>query len=220
MPDLAATITDVTETTANGRGRADLPVRRITANQVVAWNLARYRRAAGLKQDELGELLGWRRGAVSDAERSWKGGRVREFDAHALTVISLALGIPVIALLLPPDGEGAEEYWEIDGGPERGPLGMADYLTDVIIPDGPVEEDDNPALEEYDLRYARSADAYIPDAAARARAMLWLRRAYSRDELADFAAFLRRQQAAAADMAAWAAGVAGAVENDLEAEGE
>lgn len=198
-----------------------MPVRTLTANQVVAWNLARYRKAAQLTQAELGALIGWTAAAVSDAERSWKGGRTREFDAHALTLIALALGIPVLGLLLPPEGDGQEEAWEMDAGPGRGRIGMAGYLSDALIPDGPDEpEGDGSALEEYARRYGRSVDAYIPDPVRNARAMRWMRARHPRAVLAEFAGRLRRQQSAAADAAAFAGDLAAAIEKELEAEEE
>lgn len=217
MPELSATIADVTETNANNREGPEPPARLITANQVAAWNLARYRRSAGLTQHELGTLIGWTEGAVSDAERSWRGGRVREFDAQALTLIAFALGVPVLALLLPPDVDGPGERLEIDAGPEHGRVGMGRYLTDALLPDGPVDGDDNRALDEYGRRYARSADAYISDPETRARAVQWLHGGYSHADLADLAARLRRHQAAAADAVAFSGELAEAIEKELEA---
>lgn len=76
-----------------------------TPNQVVAWNMARYRKAAGLSQAELGKRLGgWSAVSVSAAERSWDGKRIRKFDADELIAVASALGVPVFALFLPPDG--------------------------------------------------------------------------------------------------------------------
>lgn len=218
VPDLTVTIPSVTKTTADDGDSKGPPVRVVTANQVVAWNLARYRKAAGLTQAELAALIGWGDGAVSDAERSWKGGRVREFDAHALTAIAFALGIPVLALLLPPDGDGQGERWEMDAGPGQGRVSMGDYLTETLIPDGPDGEDgdgENPALAEYVLRYARSVDRYIPDPLQNARAMRWMRDRHPRRVLAEFAARLRRNQASAADQEAFAGELAGAIEKEL-----
>lgn len=73
-------------------------------NQAVAFNVARWRKAAGLTQQQLGERIGWSADAVSEAERSFAGSRTRQFDADLLAGIAIALGVPVAALLLPPPG--------------------------------------------------------------------------------------------------------------------
>ncbi len=79
--------------------------RKITPNQVVAWNMAYYRQAAGMNQAELGERLGgWSVVSVSAAERSWDGKRVRKFDADEVTLIAAVLGVPVAAMFIPPPG--------------------------------------------------------------------------------------------------------------------
>jgi transcriptional regulator with XRE-family HTH domain len=71
-------------------------------NQVVAWNVAYYRRAAGLTQADLGERLGISAPNLSAAERSVDGKRPRNFDAGELLALALALGVPISALLMPP----------------------------------------------------------------------------------------------------------------------
>jgi transcriptional regulator with XRE-family HTH domain len=73
----------------------------VTADQVVAWNLAWYRRAAGMTQRELEEELGWKPGRASEAERSWDSGRTREFNAQLLADLATILGIPVAGLFNP-----------------------------------------------------------------------------------------------------------------------
>jgi transcriptional regulator with XRE-family HTH domain len=217
VPDRWVTIPNVTETTADDGKRAEPPVRAITANQVVAWNLARYRRSAGLTQYELETAIGWGKGAVSDAERSWKGSRVREFDAHTMTLIALALGIPVIALLLPPDGDGHEERWVMDAGPDRDRLGMGEYLTEAVLPDGP-EEGDGQVLDDYRNRYDRAIDKYVPDPRWAARAARFVKDRTPRVMLAELAARLRRQQDAALDSAAVTGEWASAIEKELGGE--
>ena len=76
----------------------------ITPNQAVAWNVSFYRKAAGLTQEELGGRLGWSGPVVSAAERSWVSARIRQFTADDMAAIAVALGIPVLALLIPPPG--------------------------------------------------------------------------------------------------------------------
>ena len=79
-----------------------------TPNQVVAWNMSYFRKAAGLTQQELGEKLGgWSTASVSAAERSWDGKRVKKFDADEITAVAGALGVPVAALFIPPPGAQA-----------------------------------------------------------------------------------------------------------------
>jgi transcriptional regulator with XRE-family HTH domain len=80
---------------------------RTLVNRVVAYNMTRWRKAAGLTQEELGQRLGgWSGASVSAAERSWDGKRVRKFDADEVAAIGAALGVPIVALFLPPLGGG------------------------------------------------------------------------------------------------------------------
>jgi transcriptional regulator with XRE-family HTH domain len=80
----------------------------LNLNQVIALNMARWRKAAGLKQDELGERLGWTNTTVSAAERSQDGKRVRQFTAAEVARAAEALGVPLMAMFLPPAGEKDE----------------------------------------------------------------------------------------------------------------
>lgn len=121
-----------------------------TVNQVVAWNIARWRKQAGLTQEELGRRLGWSNASVSAAERSWDGKRVREFDADTLLALSSALGVPLIALLLPPPGTD-------------GPA-MAELFA-RLLPETP---DDSRVMEAYRAALAGAAEQHldIPEAAS------------------------------------------------------
>jgi transcriptional regulator with XRE-family HTH domain len=95
---------------------ADLIEHKVTINQLVGYNMAEYRRAAGLTQDELGKRLGgWTKVAVSSAERSWDGKRVRKFDADELVTLARVFGVPVIALFLPPEDAGIARRYVLDG---------------------------------------------------------------------------------------------------------
>lgn len=80
----------------------DSAAQSVTANQIVASNIAHYRKAAGLTQAELGARLGISAANLSAAERSCNGRRPRNFDAGELLALSLALGVPIPALLMPP----------------------------------------------------------------------------------------------------------------------
>jgi transcriptional regulator with XRE-family HTH domain len=93
--------------TADGSRGDALPERMVTPNMLIAFNVARWRAAAGLTQDQLGERLGgWTKTAVSAAERSWDGKRVRQFDADLVVRLAAILGVPVRAFLLPPPDDG------------------------------------------------------------------------------------------------------------------
>jgi transcriptional regulator with XRE-family HTH domain len=98
---------------------AVLPERRVTFSQIVGYNITAYRRAAGLTQEQFGERLGWTATTVSAAERSWDGKRVRKFDADELPRIAAALGVPLIALLLPPADSGTAVRYVVDTEPGR-----------------------------------------------------------------------------------------------------
>src|SRR5580692_10112778 len=115
-----------------------------------------FRRAADLTQDELGKRLGWSAANVSAAERSASDTRDRRrFDAQTLAEIADALGIPLIALFLPPEDDGYGHRYMLRLGDDGEPRGMRD-LQRVIMPDW---EDRSPAMESYRARL-RSAVAY------------------------------------------------------------
>jgi DivIVA domain-containing protein len=93
-----------------------------TLNQFVAYNVGHWRRALGYTQEQLGTMLAeltgrpWSKATVSAAERGWDGKRIRQFDADDLLALSLALRVPILGLLLPPDEFLPAE----DGGPSVG----------------------------------------------------------------------------------------------------
>jgi len=127
--------------------RADLPVRRVTVNSIVALNMAYFRKAAGLTQEELGERLGWGKSVVSTAERSWDARRVRNFSADDLIGITVALQIPLAALFLPPEDDGTAFRYVVDiPGSKDGEL--RDLLTYVF----PGYEGNSPAMSAYRKR--------------------------------------------------------------------
>jgi len=80
----------------------------LTANQLIGYNLSRIRRALGLSQEEAAERLApylgtrWSKTVFSAAERSYDGGRVRQFDGDEILAMSLAFGVPPVYFLLPP----------------------------------------------------------------------------------------------------------------------
>ena len=127
--------------------RADLPVRRVTVNSIVALNMAYFRKAADLTQEELGERIGWGKSVVSTAERSSDARRVRSFSAEDLIAISTALGIPMAALFLPPEDHGTAVRYVLDG-PGHKHLEVTDLLAYV----SPAYGGDSPVMDAYRKR--------------------------------------------------------------------
>lgn len=113
-------------------------------DQVVAFNMRRWRTAAGLTQEELGQRIGWTGANVSSAERSADPGRDRRrFDAALLVSLTTALGVPLAALFLPPPGTG---------GPAMAAL-FARILPDSLA--------DSPAMDAYRIALAEAARDYL-----------------------------------------------------------
>lgn len=118
------------------------PEEAITLNQVVALNIAYYRRKAGITQEDLAARLGaisgepWSKTTVSAAERSAFGARVRQFDANDLLSFAVALEVPIVGLLMPPDTDGEEQRFRITpatDGPWQGITGGA--LMHLVFPE-------------------------------------------------------------------------------------
>jgi len=135
----------VTANDPSAAGTPGLPERRVSLSQLVAYNMAAYRKVAGLSQQELGELLGgWSAASVSAAERSWDSRRVKRFDADELMQIASVLGVPLIALFLPPEDSGTAVRYVLGlESPEPGAdeVDIADllpYLLPSLGEDSPV----------------------------------------------------------------------------------
>ena len=147
---------------APSHGGTGPPSRHVTINQVVAYNMARFRKTAGLTQEELGERLGgWTKAGVSAAERSWDGKRIRQFDAGTLTAVAMALGIPLLGLFLPPEDQG-EEGSLLFRAHERGAASSSmEDLMALILPDS---DEDTPVMHAYRERLVAAAGEYVdPD---------------------------------------------------------
>lgn len=156
-----------------GTEYADLPEQRITLNQLIAYNMAYFRKAAGFKQEELGELLAgwvsgsWSKAAVSAAERSWDGKRIRQFDADLIYGLAHVFGLPIGALFLPPDRDGIDFRYVIvppHEAPGVRPQGMSELLTSVltdVIPDEDVHPDDDNLFKAYQSRVKVAASMYL-----------------------------------------------------------
>lgn len=90
------------------RGRPKPGYRGLSANQVIAYNLARARELRGLTQDEAAEALApflgarWSKASFSQAERSVGGKVIRKFDADEVVAFARAFDLPVTWFYLPP----------------------------------------------------------------------------------------------------------------------
>lgn len=126
-----------------------------TVNQVVAWNLAYFRKAADLKQEELGEMTGRSKRNISADERSWDGGHTREFNAHEIAVLASALGVPVGAFFLPPEDDGTKARYLISV--PGGTLDMAGLMA-MVMPDN---DSDAEAMEAYRNRLTAAVGQYM-----------------------------------------------------------
>ena len=128
-------------------GRTGLPERRITVNQLVAYNMAAFRKAAGLGQQEFGGPLGWSPASVSAAERSWDGKRIKKFDADEIVQIAAVLGVPLAALFLPPEDHGTAVQYVLHFGGKK-----VKNLDDLLPLALPGFGGDSPAMDAYRKR--------------------------------------------------------------------
>jgi hypothetical protein len=147
-------------TNENGRppDPDELPGVHKTVNQIVAWNIACYRRAAGITQEQLGELIGRTKRNVSADERSWDGGHTREFNASEIAALAAALDVPVGAFFLPPedDGRTVRYLWHPhDVDPDC--LDMGDLMA-MVMPDS---GSDSRAMEAYRRRLREAVSRYM-----------------------------------------------------------
>ncbi|MEV5943683.1 helix-turn-helix transcriptional regulator [Streptomyces sp. NPDC051994] len=126
---------------------------RPSPNQLVSYNLLRARRSRGWKQQEVGELMGrytgrpWSNASVSAAERAWKGGRPRKFDANEILAFCRIFDVPFSYFLLPPEEErvqGVSTLEEgIGGGGDVSPFfPMPEYLKSVLGVEPPADHTD------------------------------------------------------------------------------
>ena len=132
---------------------------------VIGYNVAYFRRAAGLTQEQLGEPLGWTKVAVSAAERSWDGKRVRKFDADEILRIALVFKLPVAALFLPPEDDGRDKRYIIGERGHGQPMAMQGLLEFAM---SEPTEDDRPVMRAYENRLVSAVSKYLPSGAAEA----------------------------------------------------
>ncbi|MEU6490361.1 helix-turn-helix transcriptional regulator [Streptomyces sp. NPDC046984] len=154
----------------NDKDYDELPEQQVTMNQVVAYNVAYFRKARGLTQEKLGERLEaitgkkWSKATMSAVERSWDGNRVRAFDTDDLFALSQALGYPVPALFLPPTEDGVDVRYLFQNVGQTNvrasytkSYGTAEELLDQIF----VSEDDDYAYPEEQAYTSRLEQAFL-----------------------------------------------------------
>jgi transcriptional regulator with XRE-family HTH domain len=134
-----------------------LPGQHVTPNQIVAYNMTRWRKVAGLTQEQLGERLGgWSKVVVSAAERSWDGKRIRQFTADDIVQIAHALHVPIAALFLPPDDDGINKRYLYHFGDVCS--GMAALFA--LVMSDPTDAE-TPEMSEYRDRYTEAMNRYL-----------------------------------------------------------
>lgn len=144
------------------------PTRVITPNQLVAYNVAFYRNALGMTQEELAGHLtshtheAWSKATVSAAERSfYEGARVRQFDANDLMALSSALGVPLLGFFLPPTEDGESEEFRIAGSPST-PGGVTTKRLVEILFRNPTQHAKR-GVDSYLERVRQAFDRYFGD---------------------------------------------------------
>ena len=192
----------------------------IDVDQIVAMNIRYWRRAAGMTQERLGELLGWSAANVSAAERSADEKRERRrFDAGTLTALSLALSVPLVALFFPPEDDGPERRYlfpALPGDPEgRNERDMADLLGLVVMTDS---DDESDVMACYRHRFTGLVSFYLDSEWSRELAR-WLGRIESAELRAIRAAHLRSRRAALLQTAAELGELADAIDPEEGTDG-
>jgi transcriptional regulator with XRE-family HTH domain len=114
----------------------------LTPNQVVGYNLTRARELKGWTQDQAAEALEpylgvrWSKASVSQAERSFAGGFVRNFTADEIVAFARAFDQPVTWFFMPPPpwaGPGTTTKLAVPDAPAFGEA-MA-LLVDLVFGD-------------------------------------------------------------------------------------
>jgi transcriptional regulator with XRE-family HTH domain len=193
----------------------ELPVIRVTADQIVARNIRYFRKAAGLTQEELGELTGWTAANISAAERSADDGRDRRrFDAQTVITFARALDVPLNALFLPPADEGTDRRYAFNASDDEDGewLGMGDLIA-VVYPENGLE---TPAMDKYRYLITIAVQRLMNPEWAKDLAR-WLRKHESRDAMRARLARLRTAQYSAADALGDIRELADGIQAELEA---
>lgn len=135
--------------------------------------MAFFRQKAGLTQEELGKRLGgWTKIAVSAAERGWDGKRIRKFDADEILAIASVLGVPAVALLLPPADAGTAVEYSFEAGSIPVPPVDTGALIAHVLPQ--YTESESPTMRAFrdrvmalgaSERFFQSADVVLREVA-------------------------------------------------------
>ena len=158
LADIVAVVPQDSSARDDAGQEGALPHRRVTANMLVSYNLAYFRKACGLTQKQLGASLGgWSEASVSVAERGWDGRRIRKFDADEMTRIAAVLGVPIVALLLPPEDAGTAVDYFFDAGADR--LLILDGMLREVLPP---YEGDTPAMAAFRERVLALGGSSFP----------------------------------------------------------
>lgn len=150
---------DDNQSGATSPNRDELPERRVTPNMLAAFNMTYFRRVSGLTQEQLGEHLGgWTKTAVSAAERSWDGKRIRQFDADLIADLATILGVPIAAFFLPPPDDGLAFRYVVDSDhdPDEG-LPVREFFA--YVTSDPVD-DGKAAMRAYEDRLVAAVNRY------------------------------------------------------------
>lgn len=169
----------------------------VTVDQIVARNIRFWRKAARMTQEDLGALTGWTAANISAAERSAEDGRDRRrFDAQALVTFSRALGVPLLALFLPPVDEGTDRRYIFSDSDSGGWLDMHDLMR-VVYPDSDRE---GPVMDKYRAWLTHVVEHFMEPEWAEEMAR-WLGKHEPQDVLAARVRRLRAGQYALTDLA-------------------
>lgn len=164
---------------------------------LVGYNITYFRKALGLTQAQLADRLGWTNVAVSAAERSWDGKRVRSFAASELVMIARAFSVPIAALLLPPEDDLVDcRYVTIVGEDDERDVADMGFLLSQVMSDPPADE--SPSTRVYEERYVRMVRKYFDSRVAQAVAMRLKERGLE-EELASRMRSAQRNRKAIAD---------------------
>jgi transcriptional regulator with XRE-family HTH domain len=153
------TAMDTGATSAGSDAYEDLPGEHVTIDQIVALNIRHWRRAAEMTQEELGERIGWSAANISAAGRSADSGRDRRrLDAHTIASAAIALGVPIVALFLPPPDDGLRQRYLFHNRERDADCLSITDLMDIVIPDS---GDDTPVMTAYRERLQGAISAYL-----------------------------------------------------------
>lgn len=142
-----------------------LPERVLTANQLVAYNVSRFRRNMSMTQERLAERLTlfsgkpWSKVTVSAAERSFDGTRVRQFDADDLVALSSALTVPIPGFFLPPDDDGESVQYVLAPARPDSANGVNGLLLAFVLS----RDDEGPNIELFSQLTQREMERTFGD---------------------------------------------------------